>query len=976
MNAPRRLPGIEVDVAPPAAVDALPRMDVAAFVGFASTGPLHLPVAVESAAQFAAVFGADAPLAFDLKRGERAYAHLGPSVRAFFANGGRRCWVLRVAHCAQTRALRGAAESAPPDALSNRFPVPGVLALGATGALDAAWLDARCEGAWSDPLRLACATLRRGIALSLWQAEATPGVYRFDGRQPLAVGEVLCIGDDADLCAYLCVESVAAGSAAAAPYTVRVRLLAAFARVNDLGALSPPQLSCDLRITGEAGTLAATLHAPTLAPASAGAVMTLDVYDARPARLAPGTWLQLDDGGDGLWMRADTLVRGPAPAASPASSSEQILRQASGPVWRLLGDGALDPRVLALLAAPTSAQALRLELRVSDTATNARGDVRLGGLGLSPQTTPSAWTLQRDAEYYRARADVSTLAPERIARFPLAATPDALPQAWLPLGVGSLFGAAMPPLHAPGTALERDGLSQFDRSLFLDPALAGDSVDALLAHAEDIRVIREDARDLVGIHAVLGIGAGGLSGECSLIAVPDATHLGWRLRAVDALEAGEPPQPPAPPHWLGHRGACLAGDAAAAGIDPGALTGPDFSVFLDRATRAVDAPLLAAPASPQPPGALRLSWSAVTDAEFYTLEEAALEDFADAREVYRGADTEFVALALREGVYRHRVFAHIGGERSAASNAVAVQVRAEDWALLDETDPLLADAEWLAVHRAVLRLCAATGDLFAVLSMPRHFRTPQALRHAERLRSVRSGPLAGDPQAFAFNEAAALSYGALYLPWLRGDARRDAADITRSRTAQARTLPADGFALGVLAARARLRGAWVASANEALRDTNGLTPLIPDAERQALQDAQINLLRDDPRGFLALSADTLAHDIALRPINVRRLLTLLRRLALRRGSGYVFEPNGPVLRRAVQRGFEILLEELFRRGAFAGASAAQAFRVVTDEGVNTRGSVEAGRLIVELRVAPSLPMRFIAVRLAHSGERLSVVESL
>ena len=73
---------------------------------------------------------------------------------------------------------------------------------------------------------------------------------------------------------------------------------------------------------------------------------------------------------------------------------------------------------------------------------------------------------------------------------------------------------------------------------------------------------------------------------------------------------------------------------------------------------------------------------------------------------------------------------------------------------------------------------------------------------------------------------------------------------------------------------------------------------------------------------------------------------------------------------------DLLLGELFARGAFAGATAEQSFRVVTDEGVNPPQSVEAGRFVVELRVAPSLPMRFIAVRLAQNGERLTVKEQL
>jgi phage tail sheath protein FI len=90
----------------------------------------------------------------------------------------------------------------------------------------------------------------------------------------------------------------------------------------------------------------------------------------------------------------------------------------------------------------------------------------------------------------------------------------------------------------------------------------------------------------------------------------------------------------------------------------------------------------------------------------------------------------------------------------------------------------------------------------------------------------------------------------------------------------------------------------------------------------------------------------------------------------------VFEPLGPTLRRAVQRGFELLLTDMFRRGAFAGASVAQSFRVVTDNTVNTPRDAAAGRFIVELRVAPSVPLSFLTVRLAQSGSRLTVSEEL
>jgi phage tail sheath protein FI len=112
----------------------------------------------------------------------------------------------------------------------------------------------------------------------------------------------------------------------------------------------------------------------------------------------------------------------------------------------------------------------------------------------------------------------------------------------------------------------------------------------------------------------------------------------------------------------------------------------------------------------------------------------------------------------------------------------------------------------------------------------------------------------------------------------------------------------------------------------------------------------------------------------VRLINVRRLLILLRRLALRHGATYVFEPNGDALRRSVQRGFEGLLDLLFLRGAFAGATAATSFQVNTSDTINTRQSVEAGRFIVELKVAPAEPLTFVTLRLVQTGERGVVTE--
>jgi phage tail sheath protein FI len=189
-----------------------------------------------------------------------------------------------------------------------------------------------------------------------------------------------------------------------------------------------------------------------------------------------------------------------------------------------------------------------------------------------------------------------------------------------------------------------------------------------------------------------------------------------------------------------------------------------------------------------------------------------------------------------------------------------------------------------------------------------------------------------------------------------------------------RRTPADGAACGIMARRALTRGAWIAPANELWSGVVALTPPIARARWQDLQEAQINLIRQEPRGFVSLSADTLSDDEDLRPINVRRLLILLRRLALKLGATYVFEPNDDAFQRLVQRGFEAMLGQMFARGAFAGDTPSTAFQVVTSSSLNTPQSLEQGRFIVELRIAPSLPMTFLTIRLVQTGDRGVVTE--
>ncbi|MCK9621356.1 MAG: phage tail sheath subtilisin-like domain-containing protein [Methylobacter sp.] len=62
------------------------RTDITGFVGIAQRGPLHIPVPVKSWRQFQSYFGSFT-----------GAGYLSYAVRGFFENGGKRCWVVRIA---------------------------------------------------------------------------------------------------------------------------------------------------------------------------------------------------------------------------------------------------------------------------------------------------------------------------------------------------------------------------------------------------------------------------------------------------------------------------------------------------------------------------------------------------------------------------------------------------------------------------------------------------------------------------------------------------------------------------------------------------------------------------------------------------------------------------------------------------------------------------------------------------------------
>jgi hypothetical protein len=973
-----RLPGFRFETQAPPLPETLPRMDIAVFVGFAASGPLDIPVAVESAAQFEAIFGRNAPLAWDVEKGEQVYAYLAPAVRAFFRNNGRRCWIIRVAH----RRQQGSSDQN--SARSNYFPIPNLARVefnddGSVKRVMPAFARARSEGSWSDSIRAGSALLARpaqvASPLSRKGKKYALRVIR-DAGDPVTPGELLQLDFKAE------------------------RLLA-FLAVDEAQPVqsSPPHSSQLLEVSG--GKIVwfkpvASSDLPASQTAISAQVFTRERASSPTAEPLSSDWFEptYDTSCEAITSGTiDVRLIGCSSENAPSPGSIINIEVASFPVqhWWMTVDtvsagfdtdiGAtirgpgfsLLPAPGVLPGTPPRCQRLGFELVVSQTDEYT---VNLSDLGFDAAHERYWARLPTDEEVYAEPAPSldtpATVLWRQVGdlfRFPLAGIRQRN-EMYFPLAMSALAENLLSPVRLPQTELERDGLASFAAGLFIDRDLFDSRTSDLAGTAEYLAYTGPTPRLLKGMHAAFFLE------EATIIAIPDAIHSGWTRHDPAKLEDPPTSTPPYHANWrhfLDCHSRAQEQDPVLKNCDKQSakdLAGklpdkPQWNNFLSCNIRIVDAPKLSSSTKVSQDGVFTLSWasSPITDQSFI-LEESVTPNFTDVEAIYSGPLTAFTLYGRKTGDYFYRVRAIDGENTSNWSNSVAVQVGAvSSWAVNPECD-YSADV-LLAVQRSLLRMCAARGDVLGVLSLPKHYREDKAMEHVRLLKATANFP--GDVVApLNLGESKAFTYGAIFHPWpIEREQDQDAALVR---------MPPCGAVCGMIADRALSRGAWLAPANQPLRGVIELEPEIDPARRLDLQEARVNVVRQEPRGFLVLDADTLSDDPDLRPINVRRLLILLRRQALKLGATYVFEPNSSAFRRMVDRGFNDMLDYMFERGAFAGNNPATSYQVVTDESLNTPESVDQGRFIVELRVAPSLPMSFLTIRLVQTSERSLATE--
>jgi len=211
------------------------------------------------------------------------------------------------------------------------------------------------------------------------------------------------------------------------------------------------------------------------------------------------------------------------------------------------------------------------------------------------------------------------------------------------------------------------------------------------------------------------------------------------------------------------------------------------------------------------------------------------------------------------------------------------------------------------------------------------------------------------------------AFAAAYHPWL--GVPRVAARST------AVLVPPSAFAAGIVAERELRLGLAHGPANQlALGAVRAADP-VDDALADHLHQLSINVFSAERDGFRLGAARTLSADPDYRQLGVRRLITMLMLTLARHGEGLlVFEPNTVELRARLANAITELLRGLHRGGAFSGATEEESFFVRCDDTTNPRRSLEAGRLVAEIGVAPAEPLEFLVLRIASDGDGGLLVE--
>jgi phage tail sheath protein FI len=252
---------------------------------------------------------------------------------------------------------------------------------------------------------------------------------------------------------------------------------------------------------------------------------------------------------------------------------------------------------------------------------------------------------------------------------------------------------------------------------------------------------------------------------------------------------------------------------------------------------------------------------------------------------------------------------------------------------------------WKAVQTAVIGHCELQANRMAVLDAPPGM-TPQQIKEWRSDVAMYDSPFA-----------------ALYYPWIKID------NPIGTNGDKEILVPPSGHIAGVWARTDETRGVWKAPANDTIRGCLDVERAITKNEQSLLNPIGINCIRPfGTRGIRIWGARTLSSDTDWRYINVRRLFNMVETTIMDGTQYAVFEPNDVTLWEGVSRTLGGFLAGLWSQGALFGASADQAYYVKCDAETNPPQSIDEGKLVVEVGLAPVKPAEFVIFRISQKKE--------
>ncbi len=249
---------------------------------------------------------------------------------------------------------------------------------------------------------------------------------------------------------------------------------------------------------------------------------------------------------------------------------------------------------------------------------------------------------------------------------------------------------------------------------------------------------------------------------------------------------------------------------------------------------------------------------------------------------------------------------------------------------------------WKNVQTALINHCEGVGNRMAVLDAPPGM-------NPQQIKEWRSDVAMYDS-----------AYAALYYPWIEVD------NPTGTGNDLTIMCPPSGHVAGLWSRVDDTRGVWKAPANEIVRGALSVERNITKGEQSLLNPIGINCIRPfGTRGIRVWGARTLSSDSDWTYINVRRLFNMIEDSIMNGTQFAVFEPNDQKLWAGLTRTIGSFLRGLWRDGALFGATPEQAFFVKCDAETNPPDSIDQGKVVVEVGIAPVKPAEFVIFRISQ-----------